>query len=486
MMDPDELETRSFLIVRNQRPDSRPPISDSLVDLLVRHRVLRKNRVASVVHFASRQGVSIDDALIQLAVCTEEQLVSVLGHILNLQQIDLTEYRADLETLMRVPESYLRENACLPIRDGEGILTLVMSDPTLKQVFKDMHTISGERLNVVAGKRSSILKAIDDAYTRATAQMHQASLLRQELLREMKGMQRSSSQSRSFGILSNKGGVGKTHTSINLAYTFAEMGFRVLLIDADIGNADISNKLRLFPMHTLADFLDQKVDIESTVLDTPFGFFVIPGESGQMRLTNMKYFQRLRFMKAFAQVSLSFDIVLFDLGAGLSLQVLDFAHCADEVIIVTTPRDLVSGYSCAKLAFYRYIELESRLRRNDPGYQVNSKFEPWLLFNQVEKSGGSAELYRSMVAASKLSTYEELNTDLTGFELSPLLLGELMRDSDNYVETEHLHQPFSKIFPFHPNVQKYRAMARTLLNKCLADTEDGRNLNRQVRLATHS
>jgi len=173
-------------------------------------------------------------------------------------------------------------------------------------------------------------------------------------------------------------------------------------------------------------------------------------------------------------------------GAGLSLQVLDFAHCADEVIIVTTPRDLISGYSCAKLAFYRYIELESRLWRNDPDYQIKSEFEPWLLFNQVEKSGGSEEFYRSMVGASKLCSYEELNTELTGFELSPLLLGEVLRDSDNYIATEHAHQPFSKTFPFHPNVQKYRSIARTLLNKSLADPEDGRNLNRQVRIATNS
>ncbi|MDP7132517.1 MAG: AAA family ATPase [Planctomycetota bacterium] len=485
-MDPQELETGSHEYVRQKRPDSPPPISDGLTELLVRHRVLHENRAESVALFASRQGVSIVDALVQLAVCTEEQLAGALSHILKVPQIDPADCSADLETLMRVPKSYLIENACLPYRDGEGTLTLLMSDPTLKQLFKDIVTITGERLNVVVGMRTSILKAIDEAYAHATSQMDEAELLQQELLNEMKDMKRSGSQSRSFGVLSNKGGVGKTHTSINLAYTFAEMGFRVLVIDADTGNADVSNKLRLFPIHTLADFLDKKVDIKSTLLETQFGFFVVPGKSGEMRLANMKYSQRLRFMKAFAQVGYTFDIVIYDLGAGLSLQVLDFAHCVDDVIIVTTPRDLVSGYSCAKLVFYRYIELESRLYRSDPEYQVHSNFEPWLLFNQVEKAGGCSEFYRSMVGAAKLCQYEELNTDLAGFELSPLLLGEVMRDSDNYIEAEHLHQPFSKTFPFHPNVQQYRTIARALLNKSLADPQDGRNLNRQVRLVTNS
>jgi MinD-like ATPase involved in chromosome partitioning or flagellar assembly len=485
-MDPQELETGSYEYVREKRPESPPPISDGLLDLLVRQRVLSKDRAKTVAVFADRRGVSINDALVRLAFCSEEQLVGALSHILNVPQIDPADCTADLETLMRVSKSYLRESACLPFRDGEGTLTLLMSDPTLKQLFKDIVTITGERLNVAVGKRTSILKAIDDAYEHANLQIVEAELIQKELLGEMEEMKRSEIQSRSFGILSNKGGVGKTHTSINLAYTFAEMGYRVLLIDADTGNADISNKLRLFPMHTLADFLDKKVNIESTLMDSQFGFFIIPGKSGEMRLTNMKYFQRLRFMKAFAEVGHSFDIVIYDLGAGLSLQVLDFAHCTDNVIIVTTPRDLVSGYSCAKLAFYRYIELESRLARTDSDYQVHSKFEPWLLFNQVEKAGGSSEFYRSMVGASKLCRYDELNTDLTGFELSPLLLGEVKRDSDNYIQAEHAHQPFSKTFPFHPNVQQYRSMARTLLNKSLADPKDGRNLERQVRIATHS
>ena len=86
--------------------------------------------------------------------------------------------------------------------------------------------------------------------------------------------------------------MGKTHFSINLACALAKTGARVLLIDADLGSADISNKLAIFPKYHLMDFLEKDKHMQDLVVPTDFGFDLIGGTSGEFKLANLYMHRR--------------------------------------------------------------------------------------------------------------------------------------------------------------------------------------------------
>jgi MinD-like ATPase involved in chromosome partitioning or flagellar assembly len=240
------------------------------------------------------------------------------------------------------------------------------------------------------------------------------------------------------------------------------MQLRTLVVDADLGNADVSNKLRLYPRKTLADYLHKRNEIEEIVMQTEFGFDVLPGKTGEVALATMKYFQRIRFMNAFARVSDLYDFVIYDLGAGLNLQIMDFALCADDFVIVTTPRDMMSAYACAKFAFYRHHELETRYAKKQEDYQVRSRFEPWLVINQVVNNTQGNLVFKTLCnTASNLANSQD-QVILQGFQLVPRHLGTVPLESKGFLAAEEYHQPFSKLYPHSPIVEHYRTISRFL------------------------
>lgn len=455
----------------------------SLAQLLLKNGFLNTDQIVEAQRRQRASEIQFDQAIVQMGICTEGQLSRVLGHLAEVRSIDASRVEAAPEYLMQVPLSFATENVCLPIHLENDSLLVAMADPTDREAINDISGMTGQRVLVAVSPRSQLLEAISRAYRESKRQIEKAKEARQELREQVEEAGKARRLGRSFSIISNKGGVGKTHTAINIAYTLARAGYRTLIIDADLSNADVSNKLRLFPMHTLADFLDKKVEIEETKLTTPFGFDIISGKTGEMRLANMKYFQRLRFMKSFARMGPHYDYIIYDLGAGVSLQVIDFALCADDLIVVTTPRDVFSGYACAKLTFLRHIDLETRLEKQEEDYEARREFRPWLLLNQVETLDEARTIFKAFVQTAQLFAQSGEDVVKAGFQFDPRPLGGVQRDSNGYVRSERSHLPYCQAYPHSPNIQNYRNLVYTLTG--LGHQTDNRsNLQRVAKIVS--
>lgn len=137
-------------------------------------------------------------------------------------------------------------------------------------------------------------------------------------------------------VASGKGGVGKTSIAINLAIAFAKFGREVIVMDADLGLANVNIVLGVIPKFNLYNVLKGQKTLREIIVDTPQGIKIIAGASGFYQLANLEKEQKDNFVKSLEELDYA-DIVVVDTGAGVSDNVLSFVCAADEVIIVTTP-----------------------------------------------------------------------------------------------------------------------------------------------------
>lgn len=148
---------------------------------------------------------------------------------------------------------------------------------------------------------------------------------------------KQSSKSRVITVTSGKGGVGKTNFTVNLALALAALDQKVLVIDADLGMANVEVVLGCSASYNILNLLEDGLKITDVVTEGPRGIKFMAGGSGIYHLANLSD-EHLKHIVG--QISLFdnwADIVLVDTGAGLSRNVLNFVMAADEVIIITTP-----------------------------------------------------------------------------------------------------------------------------------------------------
>jgi len=137
-------------------------------------------------------------------------------------------------------------------------------------------------------------------------------------------------------ISSGKGGVGKTNIAINLGIAFAEIGKRVIVMDADLGLANVNVILGIIPKYNLYHVLKNQKKLRDIIIDTEYGIQIIAGASGFSQLASLTEEQRSSFIEALREL-LYADYIIVDTGAGVSPNVLSFLRAADEALIITTP-----------------------------------------------------------------------------------------------------------------------------------------------------
>jgi flagellar biosynthesis protein FlhG len=154
-----------------------------------------------------------------------------------------------------------------------------------------------------------------------------------------------------YAVTSGKGGVGKTNLTANLAVCAAKMGRRVLIIDADLGLANIEIVLGVKPRFHLGDLLDKGLSIDDVMVEGPQGVMLIPAGSGVQTLTHLTTEQKMQFVQALEPIEDRFDLVLIDSGAGIGENVLFFVGAAQEAILVVSPEptSLVDAYAAVKV-----------------------------------------------------------------------------------------------------------------------------------------
>ncbi len=154
-----------------------------------------------------------------------------------------------------------------------------------------------------------------------------------------------------IAAVSGKGGVGKTNVVANLAVAAAGLGARVLLVDGDLGLANVDVLLGLLPPASVAEVLDGRSSLEEALVDGPRGIRVLPAASARAELAALDGLGLARLIALLRAGTANYDLVLFDAGAGIGPSVLGLAAACSRVLVVTNgePTSLADAYAVFKV-----------------------------------------------------------------------------------------------------------------------------------------
>ncbi len=174
-----------------------------------------------------------------------------------------------------------------------------------------------------------------------------------------------------IAVTSGKGGVGKTFVSANLAAALTRHGLRVLVLDADLGLANLDVVLNLYPKVTLHDVFTGKASLQEAVVTAPGGFHVLLAGSGMVEYSRLTPEVRNQLIHVIDTLAPNYDVVLLDTGAGISDVVLFSVSLANEVLIVATPEptSLTDAYAAIKV-------LATQQKRHNMRLVINQAARP--------------------------------------------------------------------------------------------------------------
>jgi flagellar biosynthesis protein FlhG len=156
---------------------------------------------------------------------------------------------------------------------------------------------------------------------------------------------------RVIAVTSGKGGVGKTNVSVNLAIAMASLGKEVMLLDADLGLANVDVMLGLHPRYNLSHVIRGERSLEEIIVEGPAGLKVVPASSGIKQMAELTPLAHAGLIRAFSELSHSLDVLVVDTAAGVSDSVISFSLAAQEVVVVVCdePASITDAYALIKL-----------------------------------------------------------------------------------------------------------------------------------------
>ncbi len=185
---------------------------------------------------------------------------------------------------------------------------------------------------------------------------------------------------RVVAVTSGKGGVGKTAVVANVAIALARQGKKVLVIDADLGLANIDVILGLAPGYNLNHFFKGERSLEEIMVEGPHGLKILPAGSGVQQYTRLDAQLKMRFIEAIDNLQEDFDLVMIDTEAGISDNVTYFNVAAQDILVVTTPEPtaITDAYALMKLLSSQYHQKDfllcvNSVRNNNEGLDVFEK-----------------------------------------------------------------------------------------------------------------
>jgi flagellar biosynthesis protein FlhG len=186
-----------------------------------------------------------------------------------------------------------------------------------------------------------------------------------------------------IAVTGGKGGVGKTSVSVNLATGLAAAGRRVVLLDGDLGLANVDVLLGLSPRYTLAHVLSGERTLDEIMVEAKQGFRIVPAASGAADLAGMGGSGHLSLVQAFSSIATRLDVLIIDTAAGIAPGVLQFSQAAQHVLVVVTdePASITDAYALIKVLSRDHRVTRFRVVAN----MSRSPGEGETLFNKLER-----------------------------------------------------------------------------------------------------
>ncbi len=240
---------------------------------------------------------------------------------------------------------------------------------------------------------------------------------------------------RVISITSGKGGVGKTSVATNVAVVLARMGKRVLVIDADLGLANIDVMCGLTPRYNLNHYFAGERSLNDIMTSGPAGISILPAGSGLQHLTHLNTDQKRRFLDDLDSLHGQFDLVLIDTEAGISENVTYFNVAAQDILVVTTPEPtaITDAYALMKLLSTRYHQKSFHL-----------------VVNQVQRIDEGLDVYQKLTIVS--NRYLDISIDYLG----------CIPQNPRMQEAVRRQKPMVELFPGQKTSSAFEALARTL------------------------
>ncbi|TQV86763.1 MinD/ParA family protein [Aliikangiella coralliicola] len=183
-----------------------------------------------------------------------------------------------------------------------------------------------------------------------------------------------------IAVTGGKGGVGKTNVSVNLSIALSQLGFKVMLLDADLGLANVDVMLGLPSKHNLSHVLSGECELRDIVIHGPHGVQIVPASSGTQNMAELSAVEHAGIIQAFSEIGQNLDFLIVDTAAGITDMVVSFTRAAQDVLTVVCdePTSITDAYALMKVLnrdhrITRFHVLANMVRSSQEGREIFAK-----------------------------------------------------------------------------------------------------------------
>jgi flagellar biosynthesis protein FlhG len=239
-----------------------------------------------------------------------------------------------------------------------------------------------------------------------------------------------------MSFTSGKGGVGKTHIVVNLAYALQHLGARVMILDADLGLANVDVLLGLAPRFNIQHVLAGQKTLAEVLVKGPAGMTILPASSGVQDLVHLTEGQRLQLLAELDALETQIDFLFVDTGAGISANVMYFNMAAQDIIVVVTPEptSMTDAYALMKVLATKYAEKNFKV-----------------VLNAVANAAEAKDVFRRLSTVAE--RFLNISLDYLGFVVYDTAFSQAVRQQ----------KPLLELYPASGAAGCFRNLARRVL-----------------------